>query len=49
MAVDQLMKNAMLSSFDTALGHEMPTFYSADLVEALGAIQERRAPHSRGR
>jgi enoyl-CoA hydratase len=49
MAVNQLLKSAMLSSFDTALGHELLTFYSEDLVEALGAMQERRAPDFRGR
>lgn len=49
MAVNQLVKSAMTQSFDSALGHELLTFHSADLVEALDAMQEQRAPRFRGR
>jgi enoyl-CoA hydratase len=49
MAVNQLVKNAMTLSFDSALGHELLTFHSEDLVEALSAMQEERIPDFHGR
>jgi enoyl-CoA hydratase len=49
MAINQLVKNAMTSSFDGALGHELLTFLSADLMEALAAMQEQRQPIYHGR
>jgi enoyl-CoA hydratase len=44
MAVNKLVKQAMNTNFDSALGHELVTFLSDDLVEAMSAMQSGREP-----
>ena len=48
-AVNKLVKDALSSSFDFAMAHELITFMSEDHKEALAAIREKRQPHFRGR
>lgn len=48
-AVNQQVKRALLDSYDLATAAEITTFLSADHVEALAAVQERRAPRFEGR
>jgi len=49
MAVNQQVKQALLTSFDYSMAAEMSTFVSADHEEALNAIAERRDPRFEGR
>lgn len=44
MAVNKLVKQAMNTNFDSALGHELVTFLSDDMVEAVSAMQSGREP-----
>lgn len=44
MGVNKLLKQNMNVSLDSTLGHELMTFLSDDMVEALTALQEGRAP-----
>ena len=48
-AVNQQLKRALLDSFDLSTAFEIPCFLSADHVEAVDAIKERRAPVYEGR
>jgi len=49
LAVNQQVKQALLTSFDYSTAAEITTFLSADHAEALDAIAERRAPRFEGR
>ncbi len=44
MAVNKLVKQAMNINFDSAIGHELMTFLSDDLVEAMSALGAGRVP-----
>jgi enoyl-CoA hydratase len=48
-AVNKLIKEALNTSFDFAVGHELITFLSEDHKEALAAIREKRPPRFLGR
>ena len=48
-AVNKLLKEALSTSFDFAIGHELVTLLSEDHQEALTAIHEKRPPEFRGR
>lgn len=48
-AVNKLIKEALHTSFDFAVGHELVTFMSEDHKEALAAIREKRPPRFLGR
>jgi enoyl-CoA hydratase len=48
-AVNKLVKEALNTAFDVAIGHELVTLLSDDHAEALAAIKEKRTPHFRGR
>jgi enoyl-CoA hydratase len=48
MGVNKLVKDALNTAFDSAMGHEMLTFMSTDHDEALAAFRERRDPHFTG-
>ena len=48
-AVNQALKQALLTSFDPSTALEIVTFQSDDHREALAALREKRAPHFRGR
>lgn len=48
-AVNKLVKEALNTSFDFAVGHELVTFMSEDHKEALAAIHEKRPPRFMGR
>jgi enoyl-CoA hydratase len=48
-AVNKLVKDALNTAFDASLALEMLTFRTEDHIEALAAIQEKRAPVFRGR
>jgi enoyl-CoA hydratase len=48
-AVNALVKEAVLTSFDQATALELLTFRSADHQEALAAWRERREPRFEGR
>ncbi|MGI8662051.1 MAG: enoyl-CoA hydratase/isomerase family protein [Acidimicrobiales bacterium] len=48
-AVNQLIKQALATSFDLATALEMVTFRSEDHVEALAALREKREPKFKGR
>lgn len=47
-AVNQTLKLQLATSFDLATNAEMITLGSADFVEALAALQEKREPHFKG-
>jgi enoyl-CoA hydratase len=49
LAVNAQLKRALLDSFDLSMALEMPCFLSADHVEAVDAIQQKRAPRFEGR
>jgi enoyl-CoA hydratase len=49
MAVNQQVKQALLTSFDFSMAAEMSTFVSEDHQEALNALAERREPRFEGR
>ena len=49
MAVNQQVKQALLTSFDYSMAAEMSTFLTRDHAEALEAITEKRAPRFEGR
>ena len=48
-AVNAQVKQALLTSFDTSTAFELLTFVSADHVEALNALREKRLPRFEGR
>lgn len=48
-AVNKLVKEALSTSFDFAIGHELVTFMSEDHKEALAAIRDKRPPRFQGR
>ena len=48
-AVNKLVKEALNTSFDFAVGHELVTFMSEDHKEALAAIRDKRPPRFLGR
>jgi enoyl-CoA hydratase len=48
VAVNQLVKQALLAGFDYATGHELVTFMTSDHQEALTAIAEKRKPRFLG-
>lgn len=48
-AVNKLVKDALNTAFDASLALDMLTFRTEDHIEALAAIQEKRAPVFRGR
>ena len=48
-AVNKLVKDALNTSFDFAVGHELVTFMSEDHKEALAAIRDKRPPRFLGR
>ena len=48
-AVNKLVKDALNTSFDFAVGHELVTFMSEDHKEALAAIRAKRPPRFLGR
>jgi enoyl-CoA hydratase len=48
-AVNQLVKQALTTSFDLSTALEIATFHTADHVEALAAIREKRPPRFQGR
>ena len=48
MSVNKLVKDALNTAFDSSMGHEMMTFFSADHKEALSAFAERRDPKFTG-
>lgn len=48
LSVNKLVKDALNTAFDTSMGHEMMTFFSADHKEALAAFTERREPNFTG-
>jgi enoyl-CoA hydratase len=47
--LNQVFLNRFEEIFEQGLEHEMRTFQSEDLVEAIGAFREKRTPHYRGR
>jgi enoyl-CoA hydratase len=49
IAVNQQIKQALLTSFDLSTSLEMPCFVSDDHAEAVDAFVEKRAPTYRGR
>ena len=49
LAVNNLVKQAMATSFDVATAYEMVTFQSDDHAEALAALREKRPPRFEGR
>lgn len=49
LAVNKLLKDAANAAFDVATALEIITFDSADHVEALSALAEKRAPVYKGR
>jgi enoyl-CoA hydratase/carnithine racemase len=48
-AVNQLVKNALNTTFDLSTALELTTFKSDDHAEALAAIREKRKPEFKGR
>jgi enoyl-CoA hydratase len=48
-AVNRYVKAAMGDAFEAGLGHELVTFLSADMMEALQAMGEGRAPAFEGK
>lgn len=48
-AVNQLVKQALVASFDYSMGLELVTFVSRDHKEALAALREKRKPKFEGR
>ena len=48
LAVNNLVKQALATSFDLATAYEMLTFKSADHAEALAALREKRPPRFEG-
>ncbi|MGA9275348.1 enoyl-CoA hydratase/isomerase family protein, partial [Ilumatobacter sp.] len=49
IAVNQQIKQALLTSFDLSTALEMPCFVSEDHAEAVAAFVEKRAPTFHGR
>ena len=49
MAVNKVVKDAIGGAFEQGLGHEMLTFMSDDMVEALTAARESRTPTFHGK
>jgi enoyl-CoA hydratase/carnithine racemase len=49
MAVNQQVKQALLTSFDFSMAAEMTTFFSSDHKEALAATADKREPRFEGR
>lgn len=49
LAVNNMVKQALATSFDLATAYEMFTFKSADHAEALAALREKRPPRFEGR
>ena len=49
LAVNKLVKDALNTSFDAATALELVTFRSADHLEALAALREKREPRFEGR
>lgn len=49
LAVNQLVKQALATSFDLSTAFELLTFRSDDHIEALAALREKRDPDFRGR
>ena len=49
IAVNQQIKQALLTSFDLSTALEMPCFLSADHAEAVTAFVEKRPPTFEGR
>ena len=47
--LNQVFLNRFEEIFEQGLEHEMRTFQSEDLVEAISAFREKRTPHYRGR
>ena len=48
-AVNQIVKQALTTTFDYSMGLELVTFVSADHQEALAALREKRKPDFKGR
>lgn len=48
-AVNRVVKAAMGDGFEAGLGHELATFFSQDMMEALSAMQEGRQPRFQGK
>jgi enoyl-CoA hydratase len=48
-AVNRVVKAAMGDAFEAGLGHELVTFLSDDMREALSAMQEGRQPQFKGK
>ncbi|WP_246089888.1 hypothetical protein [Nonomuraea deserti] len=49
MAVNRLLKDAMAGAIEQGLAHELLTFTSEDMVEALTAARDGRTPTFHGR
>ena len=49
IAVNQQVKQALLTSFDVSMALEMPCFNSADHAEAVAAFVEKRTPKFEGK
>jgi enoyl-CoA hydratase len=49
LAVNQLLKQAMTTTFDYSTALELVTFASADHAEALRALKEKQTPQFKGR
>lgn len=49
IAVNQQLKQALLTSFDVSMALEMPCFNSADHAEAVAAFVEKRTPKFEGK
>lgn len=48
MAVNKVVKDALNTAFDSAMGHEIVTLMSDDHKEAMRAFAEKRDPHFTG-
>lgn len=48
-AVNRVIKSVMGDAFEAGLGHELVTFLSDDLMQAMSAMQEGRQPQFSGR
>ena len=48
-AVNRVIKSVMGDAFEAGLGHELVTFLSEDLMQAMAAMQEGRQPEFSGR
>ena len=49
LSVNKLVKDALNIAFDTSTAYEIVTLQSADHVEALAALKEKRAPLFKGK